>query len=522
MAILMGPLKFKCEQMYINLKKFMPFFITLLAGAALPLAFAPHHIALLGILSPALLLSAWNKATPTAAFCLGYCFGIGLFGMGISWVYISIHDYGNTDAPLAAFITGLLVLILALYPALQGYLLKKTYKKPNAWLWFIGFPSSWVLFEWLRGWVFTGFPWLYLGYSQIDTLVGHYAPLGSVFGISWLVALSAACLFTLVQSTLYLKLVSTVLLALIWGGGFLLQNQTWTTTLGSPQTVSLVQGNVDPLHKFAQNNPIQATEALYGQLSRSEWGRDIIVWPENAIPLPLPYSKTYIDKLNARAEASNSTLITGIQWALIDHSNDANVEPTAFYNSITAVGAGSGIYHKCHLVPFGEFLPFDKQLRGLIGFFNIPMSSFIEGPCNQSLIQSKNLKLLPLICYEIAFPELVRVSVPKSQVMVNISEDGWFGTSWGPHQHLEIARMRAKETGRPLLRATTSGISAIINDKGNIIARSPQFQAMILQGTVQGTTGETPWVQIGLGPLLCTLLGIFIIGSILSHRLGRR
>ncbi len=501
-----------------NLKNYLPFLISLLAGAALPLAFAPHHIALLGLLSPILLLGTWHKATPAEAFGLGYCFGLGLFGMGVSWVYVSIHDYGNTETPLALLITALFVLVFALYPAVQGYILKKTYKKSNVWLYFVGFPTSWVLFEWLRGWMFTGFPWLYLGYSQIDTLLGHYAPIGSVFIISWLLALSAACLFSIATGTRSLKSFSIGLLALIWSGGFLIQDHNWTSAIGPIQTVSLVQGNVDPLHKFAQHNPIQATENLYGQLSSSEWGRDVIVWPENAIPLPLPYSKAYIDKLNMRAKAANSTLVTGIQWALVDHVNYANTEPTEFYNSILALGTGSHIYHKCHLVPFGEFLPFDTHLRGLINFFNIPMSSFIEGPCDQSLLNSKNLKLLPLICYEIAFPELVRIGVPKSQVMVNISEDGWFGKSWGPHQHLEIARMRAKETGRPLLRATTSGISAIIDAKGNIITRSPQFEAMVLRGTVQGTTGETPWVQIGLWPILCTLFGIFIVGSILSKR----
>lgn len=498
--------------MYLNLKTHSSLLIALLAGSLLPLAFAPHHIWFLGLLSPTILLFLWNSASPKSALQLGFGFGLGLFGMGVSWVYISIHDYGNTEAPLAVFITTLFVLILSLYPALQGYVLKKMYKQPNAALWLVGFPSSWVLFEWLRGWLFSGFPWLYLGYTQIDTPLGNYAPLLSVYGISWIIGIHAGCILSLIYGKGRIKTLAIVLLVLLWGVGYILKAHGWTTATGPLQTVSLVQGNVDPLHKFAQSDPIEATEALYGALTEKAWGKNLIVWPENAVPIPLPYANHYLDKLNEKAKQSNSTLITGIQQIVQDNE---------YYNSIIAVGLGSGIYHKRHLVPFGEFLPFDRWLRGLIHFFDIPMSNFTEGPPNQPLLHAFALTITPLICYEIAYPELVRSAVSKAELMVNISEDGWFGKSWGPHQHLEIARMRAKETGRPLLRATTSGISAIIDDRGNIIARSPQFEALVLSGTIQGTTGDTPWVRFGLWPLLSTLLGIFMLGVYINSSAHR-
>lgn len=494
--------------------------MALLAGAILPLAFAPYNIWFLGVLSPTIIAWLWYEASPMYAFRLGLCFGIGLFGVGASWVYVSIHYYGNTGKALAALLTALFVLILALYPALQGYLLKKFYRLPSRGIFFLlGFPSSWVLFEWLRGWLFSGFPWLYLGYTQLDTPLGNYAPLLGIYGVSWMVALSAGCLMLFQRSTLRSgwtqrsgstqRSTPTLLLCLIWGGGYLLQIPSWTIPEGSMQTVSLIQGNVSPLDKFTQLNPIEATEALYGKLSETEWGTDIIVWPENAIPLPLPYSASYVEKLNTQAKKFNSTLITGIQQM---HNT------TEYYNSMIALGAGSGIYHKRHLVPFGEFLPFDAQLRGLIHFFDIPMSNFTEGPKEQDLLHSKRGELLaPLVCYEIAYPEIVRLAAIKANLMVNISEDGWFGSSWGPHQHLEIARMRAKETGRMILRATTSGISAIIDVKGKIIARSPQFQVFVLKGTVQGFIGETLWVKIGLWPILSILLGLFVWGSYLSN-----
>jgi len=484
--------------------RFSCFMIALLAGAILPFAFAPHHLWPLSIFSPALLLMIWQSPSqePKLAFLSGLGFGLGMFGVGVSWVFISVHRYGNTDIPMASFITLLLVLSLAFFIATQGYCLKRFFKGNNTAFLLLGFPSSWVLFEWIRSWAFTGFPWLYLGYTELHTPLSGYGPILSVYGISLVVALNAGALVALFKGNKNAKILACFLVISTWGLGTLLTQFSFTTASPTKHTVSLVQGNIAPFDKFSQEDPIGATEKTYGRLTETHWGTELILWPESAVPLSLPYSQDYINQLQIMAEAADSTLITGIQV------KNAQGE---YHNSLIALGNGKGIYHKFHLLPFGDFVPFQQGLRGLINFFDIPMSSFTEGPKNQELITAGKLKLDPLICYEIAFPELVRSTLRNADAIITLSEDGWFGDSWGPHQHLEIAQMRALETGRYVLRATTSGITAIINAKGQIIGRIPQFHAMVLQGTFESMQGETPWVRIGLWPLLIVLILMFIL-----------
>lgn len=534
-----------------NLKKFfsnqpsnlIQFLIAIFAGSLLPFAFAPHHYWPLAILSPAILALLWSDPssspnssnqtiTPKKAFSIGLVYGLGMFGVGVSWVYVSIHDFGNTDVPLAVFITLLLVVGLALFLACQGYLLKRLFKGKTLSFWLLGFPSSWVLFEWFRGWFLTGFPWLYLGYTQFDTPLAGYAPILSVFGVSTAVALTSGALAALVKGNLNkstgtstntnantskktntntntntktntnIKTLAILIIIIIWLGGQLLRNIEYVNLDPKTYTVSLVQGNVKPFDKFTQEDPIGSTEKIYGTLTKPNWDSDLIIWPEGAVPLPLPYSQSYIDILQKVAKAHHTTLLTGIQTFTPHHVD---------YNSLIALGEGSGLYHKIHLLPFGDFLPFENWLRGLIEFFNLPMSGFTAGKENQPLIQAGNLTIDPEICYEIAFPTLVRSTLRQANVIVNISEDGWFGKSWGPHQHLEIARMRALETGRYVLRATTSGITAIIDNKGRIIARIPQFEKLVLKGIFHSATGDTLWIKIGLWPLIIILLLAFIL-----------
>ncbi len=476
--------------------------ISILAGAALPIAFAPHHCVPLAILSPAILLWIWQKTTAKEALMTGFGYGLGVFGMGVSWVYVSIHDFGNTDIPLAVLITSLLVIMLALFFAVQGYVLSRLYRTDTVLFSLLRFPSAWVLFEWVRSWLFTGFPWLYLGYSQLGSPLSAYAPIASVYGVSFAVVLTSGTLVTLCKGNSNAKILATIMVALLWGGGFLGQERAYTTLEPHPYTVSLIQGNIKPFDKFTQAEPIRSTEQTYGRLSEKEWGRDLILWPESAIPLALPYAEDYVQHLQNVAAAHHSTLITGIQ---VVKSNGMA------YNALIALGNGEGLYHKYHLLPFGDFLPFEKWLRGLINFFDLPNSSFSNGDEDQPLISAGTLKLDPLICYEIAFPELVRKTLRNADAIITLSEDGWFGKSWGPHQHLQIAQMRALETGRYVLRATTSGITAIIDPKGNIAATIPAFEAMVLRGAFYSMKGNTPWVEMGLWPLLILLLVCLVI-----------
>ncbi len=493
-------------------REIIPVFVTLrtlntvaiLAGAALPLAFAPCNWWWLAILSPAALLWVWQDAIifPGQAFSLGLLYGLGMFGVGVSWVFVSIYWYGKTNIPISAGITLLLVLLLASFIATQGYLLKRFFRGSSTTFWLLGFPSSWVLFEWIRGWLFTGFPWLYLGYTQIDSPLSGYAPIFSVYGVSTAVALTSGALITLLNGRRNAKIIACLVLALVWSMGFLLKTQEYTTAYPQPFTVSLVQGNIEPFDKFTQQDPIRSVERSYGTLTQDAWGSDLILWPESAIPEPLPPSQPFVDDLTKVAAEHHSTLITGVQFV------NENGE---FHNSLIALGDGRGIYHKYHLLPFGDYVPFEQWLRGLIHFFDLPMSSFVPGPEQQNLISAGPLLLDPLICYEIAFPEQVRETLRNANAIITLSEDGWFGSSWGPHQHLQIAQMRALETGRYVLRSTTSGITAIIDPKGNLTATAPQFQATVLKGTFQSMNGETPWVKIGLLPLLISLLLAFVL-----------
>lgn len=479
------------------------FLSLLLAGSVLALAFAPLSLWPLAILSPAYLLWVWQHPrltpSPRQALQWGIAYGLGLYGLGVSWVFISIHRYGNTDPPLAALLTGIFILVFALLTGLQGYLLKRFYRGNHLGFCLLGFPCLWVLFEWLRSVFLSGFPWLFLGYTQLTTALSGFAPIGSVYAVSLAVAFSAGVLIVLLHSSTRIKIMVSLGIISLWGGGYLLRTLTWTTPHLQETTISLVQANIEPSDKFIQQDPIQAVKRSYEKLSERHWGNHLILWPENAIAYPLPYVNPYLTQLKNRAQARHTTLITGLQ-SLLPHTGE-------YYNSMIAVGNGRGIYHKRHLVPFGEYLPIEA-LRGIINFFDIPMSNFIPGPKEQSLLQAGDLKLAPLMCYEIAFPELVRETVKDADFLITLSEDGWFGDSWGPHQHLEIARMRALEMGRPLLRATTCGISAIIDANGQLVARSPQFQALVLQGSAKGRQGETPWQQIGLWPwLIFCLIG---------------
>lgn len=482
--------------------------VAFLAGGLLPFAFAPFELWPLALISPYILLRIWEKAPPLDAALQGFVYGLGVFGIGVSWVFVSIHHFGNTPVFLAALLTTIFVAILALFPALQGYALKRFFKQPRATLWLIGFPAGWVLFEWLRSWLFTGFPWIYLGYSQLETPLAGFAPILSVYGVSLAVALTCGALFTIVKGSPLLKISSLILLGAMWSGGQILKNQTYTTAGPHPFTVSLIQGNISPLDKFGQNEAAPNTEKTYLALTEPYWGSDLILWPESALPLPLPYAQDFINQLNALAQTKQSTLVTGLQ--VMNTKSE-------YYNSLIALGNGHGMYHKHHLVPFGDFLPFENWLRGLIHFFDLPMSSFMSGSKNQSLITAGTLKLEPLICYEIAFPELVRDGLKDADAIITLSEDGWFGDSLGPHQHLQIAQFRALETGRWVLRATTSGITAIIDDKGRISASIPQFQATVLKSTFQAMHGKTPWVKIGLWPLIIVLLLCYIFPVFLKR-----
>ena len=424
------------------------------SGALLPLAFAPFNLWPLAIIMPAVLLYLTSKTLPKQSFKLGYLFGIGYFLVGVSWVYVSIHDFGHSNFLVAGMLTLLFVLYLALFPALTMYTTAKTHR--------LLFPVIWVLFEWLRSSLFTGFPWLLLGYSQINSYLKSYAPIGGIYLVSLMILITSYCLLLKNKKT------NIIILIFIWAVGFKYYNIPINNPNNKQLKISLIQGNLSPNDKFLLDDPINASWQAYGTQMQDVWDSDVIVWPENAIPLPLPWSQEYLNKLDKIAKQHNTALLIGMPVATDDRQN--------YFNAIVGLGTASGRYYKRHLVPFGEYLPFDKYLRGLINFFDLPMSNFVTG--NRDDLVIPDIKFAYLICYEIAYPQLINKS--DIDAILTISEDGWFGNSWGPHQHLDIARMRALETGKYVIRATTSGISTIIDPQGNVIMRSPQFVPWVL------------------------------------------
>ena len=456
------------------------------AGGAVPFAFAPYCA--WPLLPPlfALLFHAWHRLPAKAAAWRGFWFGLGMFGHGVWWIQVSIHQFG---LPVHAFSVGMTVLFVAfmsLYPALIGGVLGRL-GLVSITARVLGFPALWVLVESLRGWAFSGFPWLLLGYSQINGPLAGYAPLLGVLGVSLAVALTASLLWVGITD----RRVRVYALGGVLGIGAIgaiLKNHAWTRTDGATARVALVQGAVPQAIKWQSRYRDQTIE-LYEALSAPHWGAELILWPETALPaFPDEVSET-LTRLGEQTVAHGSGLLVGMPRG--------DRRGGAYFNSVQLLDASKQAYDKHHLVPFGEYLPFDAWLRPLLDFLSIPMSDFTAGPARQPPLHSGRLRIGVSICYEDAYASEVRKPLPEANVLVNVSDDAWFGDSIAPHQHLEISRMRALETGRDLLRATNTGISAIIDAQGRVQARSPQFEPYVLSGEFQPRRGVTPYARAG-------------------------
>ncbi len=474
--------------------------LALLGGALLTLSFAPFNYIMLAPLLMAMLLAITSSLSPKSAFFRAYCFGLGFFGTGVSWVYISIHRYGNTDVVLAALITALFIAILALFPALKIGLLNRYFPEKTLNRYLLAFPCLWVLVDWLQGWLLTGFPWLFVGYTQTHGYLSGYAPLVGVYGISFILAVLAA-LLNLAGRGLRQAIYAVCAIVLIVAVGYGLRAVAWTQPVGKPKTVSLVQGNI-PQHLKWQPGYLQSIIDTYLRLTATQWGRDIIVWPEAALPIAANEVEGLLSTLGRTASRNGSSVILGLPYRLETGKG--------YYNGLTALGQGSGTYFKRHLVPFGEYLPLQTLLRGLIGFFDIPMSNFISGPVLQPDILAKNMLLAPFICYEIAYPQLVAQGFPQAQALLVISDDSWFGDSIAPAQHLQMAQMRALEVGREVLFDTNDGITAIVNTQGYNVATSLRYEATVVQGTLQAYEGATPLVKLGYGALFAIIVTLLL------------
>ena len=529
-------------------------------GALLPLSLAPFGWWPLGVVSVGGWFWLLDRSAAGAAG-LGFAYGVGKYGAGVSWVYVSIHLYGDAPPWLAGLLVLLFVCGLALFTLLQGWvygLLRaplnllgepgqggatasldaprkamraapKSWRTAlfNAWL----FAAVWVLFEWLLTWFLSGFPWLYLGYGHLQTPLANLLPVGGVSLASLGVAATAAFLLLalLPGASRTLRAAALAIGAAPWLLGAALSAVQWVRPVGE-RSAALVQGNVDQAVKWLpesrepiiqryldlsepywggpahagdvpSRSPAEGSFHARGSPSRTPAEGSLIIWPEAAITLFEHEAEGLLERLARRGEQSGAALVLGLPRLEAQSESAERHSPHAsayrFQNAALALGAGEGRYIKRRLVPFGEYVPLEGLLRGLIEFFDLPMSRSAPGPWRQPPLQVGADAAALAICYEVAYPNLMRGAAANADLLITITNDTWFGRSIGPLQHLQIAQARALENGRWLLRAANSGVTAIVDHRGRIQARLPQFERGVLAGRFQTMAGRTPYSRFG-------------------------
>jgi len=496
--------------------RFRLFALPLLLGALTVLGFAPFYLFFVPVLTLAGLFHLWRHAgSHRAAAWIGFAFGCGLFLVGVSWVYVSMHDFGGMPLPVAVLATLLFCLFLALFPLAVGWL--QAWSAPSAARLLFLMPALWALFEWVRGWIFTGFPWLAVGYSAAPygPLAG-FAPLLGVYGVSLLTALSASLLALGYDAWRRAGVKATWPAAAafigLWLVGGALQQVEWTRPAGAPVSVSLVQGNIAQDLKWREDRVISTLET-YRDLVLASPGK-LIVLPETAFPMFLEQvPPAYLTELATHARAQGGDLVVGVP--------ERSVDGQRYYNSVVSLGSSPPqFYRKVHLVPFGEFIPFKPLFGWFIDLMHIPLGDFARGATTQRPLAVAGQKVAINICYEDVFGEEIIRQLPEATLLANVSNDAWFGDSIAPRQHLQISQMRALEAGRTMLRATNTGMTAIIDERGRVTARIPPFHADVLHGVAQGRSGTTPYVRWGNLPALAAMFALVAAGVLLARRRG--
>lgn len=483
-----------------------------LAGAALALAFSPFGYWPLAVLSPALLFFLWQGQAPRVAALTGFLFGVGTFGAGTYWLYISIHGFGQAPVWLALSLMAGLVAIMSCYGALLGYAAARWLPARGLGRWLLGLPAGWMMLEWVRGWFLSGFGWLSLGYSQTDTWLAGYAPIGGVPLVSWVLLLGAGALVALWLGSSRERALALAVLVLPWFGGYGLKSLEWTKPEGDAVEIAIVQGAVSQDQKWLAANR-DATLARYRDLTLQALGTPLIVWPEAAAPDLANNIVPYLQDLAAAARGRDSALLMG----LIRAEPGPGDEPL-YYNSILAYDENVRWYDKHHLVPFGEFFPVPKFVRRWLRLMNLPYSDFTSGATAQAPLAIAGLRLSASICYEDAYPATQLASARESTALVNVTNDAWFGRSTARHQHLQISRMRAIESRRYVIRAANDGISAIIGPHGEMLAQAPDFEPTILRGAVIPRAGVPPYLRFGNVPWIWLAVLAWATATIMRRR----
>ena len=484
------------------------YLLAVAAGAALPLAFAPFHQFWLAPLSYAALLYVWGDATPRRALGLAFAFGCASFGFGTYWTFIAVRIIGGAPIAIALFLMIGLTMVLAGFVAAAGWAAARWFRTRGAVAWLVTLPALFVLAEWLRGWLFTGFGWLAAGYSQTDTWLMGYAPLGGVLAISLAVVVTSGALLTLALGRLRERAAAGAVLIAVWAGGLAAGTQSYTQPKDRALDVALAQGNIAQDLKY-EPEQLRPMMQLYAELTRQSAGSDLVIWPEAAIPTYLEYIEDYADAVRRFAAERGSTVLLGI---LQPAPHAKSIEE--FQNILVALTDERQVYVKRHLVPFGEFYPVPGFIRNWMRLMNLPTGDAIPGAADQPPLNVAGEKIAVTICYEDVFGAEQLRYLADATLLVNVSNDAWFGDSFAAHQHLQIARVRAAEVGRYMLRATNTGVTAVIDPRGALVETLPQFHAGLLRQTVRGYTGSTPYVRVG--NYFVVLLALVALATVLA------
>ncbi|MDH3976928.1 MAG: apolipoprotein N-acyltransferase [Gammaproteobacteria bacterium] len=479
------------------------------AGALLPLSFAPFNFYPLAVPLIAVLIFLCDKVEAREAAWRGFYFGFAAFVTGTYWLYISIHVFGRAPVIVAFILMLGLFALMAVYFALSAYCAKWLSGQSRILRWCLIWPAVLTLFEWLRGILFSGFPWLSLGYGQIEGPLSAWAPVAGVYGVSMLTALLAGSALTVFRGLRSDRVVAAALIGVIAISTWLLSGRAWTEPAGADLRISMIQGSISQDRKWLPEQLVP-TMQLYRDLTLGLPDTDLVLWPEVAIPSPVFRVQSYLEMVSEEAVARDMQIYLGIQTL--------DVKRREYRNSLIGLGKHADQYHKRHLVPFGEFFPVPDFARRWMRGAGLPSMDTARGLDNQRPLTLGAIRLAPTICYEDAYGAEQLSFFPEANVLINVSNDAWFGESIAPHQHLQIARMRALETGRYMLRATNTGITAIISPTGNVVDRAPQFEMHVLSGVIQPYGGSTPYIRWGNLPVLLICLVLIGTGGYLARR----
>lgn len=433
----------------------------------------------------------------------GFWFGAGMFLCGTYWIYLSVTGPGQAAWWIGALLVVLLTLIMAAYMGLTAGLMARLAHGEPWWLLVVA-PAVWTAIEWLRGWLFSGFPWMSLGYSQIDTPLAGWAPALGIYGVSIMLLLSSVALLAAIRTQGGQRLLAAALFVLPWLCGALLGAVEWTQAEGSAVRTTIIQAGIPQDEKWKPERR-QPSKDFYYEQSRAHGNSQLVVWPEVAIPSVTELETEYIESVDQLARSAGQTILFGILEREREAGGDASI-----YNSLILAGRGDRqVYRKRHLVPFGEYFPVPAFVREWMRMRNLPFTDLRAGAAEQDLLRTADgTPLAVAICYEDSYGAEQLYALPEAALLINVSNDAWFGDSIAPHQHLQIARMRSLEVGRDTIRATNTGISAFIDAGGRLLQTGAQFQPVTMTAAVQPRAGETPYVRYGNWPVVsvCFLL----------------